>query len=185
MLIRAAAATAFVGLLVACGGGPPGVVATSPRSYSQLAARPLHLPTVDGEQFCPISRVTLLGGTAPRLGAPVEFGFGVRADGSPWPTGNYALNKTVWEFSGRQSLPTVLLRGARIDGLGELYFGGDGIQGSGARVIDPDGTMNFYSQLSLPGGSTGSFYTYPTKAGCYAIQADSDNFSEVVVFKAV
>jgi hypothetical protein len=82
-------------------------------------------------------------------------------------------------------MPTVLLRGARIDGPGELYFGGNGIQGSGARVIDADGTMIFYSQLSLPGGSAGSFYTYPTKAGCYAIQADSDNFSEVVVFKAV
>ena len=183
--MRCALVVLLVELLVACGGGPPGVVATSPLTYSRLAARPLHLPTVESEQFCPISRVTLLGGTAPRLGAPLEFGFGMRADGSPWPTGNYALNKTVWEFSGPQSMPTVLLRGARIDGLGELYFGGNGIHGSGARVIDADGTMNFYSQLILPGGTAGSFYTYPTKAGCYAIQADSDNFSEVVVFKAV
>src|SRR6266849_1553728 len=183
--MRTAAATALAGLMLACGAGPPGVIATSPVTYSQLAARSLHLPTVDGEQFCPISRVTLIGGTAPRLGAPLEFGFGVRADGSPWPTGNYALNKTVWEFSGPQSMPTVLLRGARIDGLGELYFGGNDNQGSGALVIYADGTMNFYSQLSLPGCSAGSFYTYPTRAGCYAIQADSDNFSEVVVFKAV
>jgi hypothetical protein len=182
--MRTAVAIAFVGLVLACGGGPPGVVATSPVTSSQLAARPMHLPTVDSEQFCPTSRVSLLG-TAPRLGSPLEFGFGVRADGSPWPTGNYALNKTVWEFSGPVSMPAVLLRGARIDGLGELYFGGKDNQGSGARVIDADGTMNFYSQLSLPGGSAGSFYTYPTKAGCYAIQADSDNFSEVVVFKAV
>ena len=183
--MRTALVVLVAGVTVACGGGPPSVVATSPVTYSQLAARPLHLPTVDGEQFCPTSRVTLLGGTAPRLGAPLEFGFGVRADGSPWPTGSYALNKTVWEFSGPESMPTVLLRGARIDGLGELYFGGNDIQGSGARVIDAEGTMNFYSQLGLPGGSAGSFYTYPTKAGCYAIQADSDNFSEVVVFKAV
>ena len=184
--MRNAVGALLVGVIASCtGGGPSSTASPSPVTYSHLAARPLHLPTVDGEQFCPISRVTLLGGTAPRLGAPLEFGFGVRADGSPWPTGNYALNKTVWEFSGRQSLPTVLLRGARIDGLGELYFGGDGIQGSGARVIDADGTMNFYSQLSLPGASAGSFYTYPTKPGCYAIQADSDTFSEVVVFKAV
>jgi hypothetical protein len=184
--MRNAVGALLVGVIAACtGGGPVSTVSPSPLTSSQLAARPLHLPTVDGEQFCPISRVTFLGGTAPRLGAPLEFGFGVRPDGSPWPTGNYALNKTVWEFSGPQPLPTVLLRGARIDGPGELYFGGNGIQGSGARVIDAEGTMNFYSQLSLPGGSAGSFYTYPTKAGCYAIQADSDTFSEVVVFKAV
>jgi hypothetical protein len=29
-----------------------------------------------------------------------------------------------------------------------------------------------------------AFYAYPTTSGCYAIQADSDSFSEVIVFPA-
>lgn len=180
----------LIGLMVACTGGSAGPVASpSPLTYQQLAARPLKLPAINMEQLCPTSPVTLFGGTAPRVGAPVGFGFGVRADGSPWPAGGYALNKTVWEFSGPPWFRHVLLRGGRVDGLGKLYFGGSGISNpdvNGIKVPDRSGgQVPFYPQLRLPVDSNAAFYLYPTTVGCYAMQADSDKFSEVVVFKAV
>ena len=189
--MRNAVGVLLVGLIAACAGGSAGPVASpSPLSYQQLAARPFHFPAVDMEQFCPTSQVTMIGGTAPRLGTPVGFGFGVRADGSPWPKGGYALNKTVWEMSKPPWLMAVLLRGARLDGLGALYFAGNGISNpEPSRVTVPDpqggGQILFYPQLRLPVESNAAFYLYPSSAGCYAMQADADNFSEVVVFKAV
>jgi hypothetical protein len=82
-----------------------------------------------------------------------------------------------------------LIRGARVDGVGELHFGGNGISNPGVTeitVTDPaGGHVPFYPELRLPVDSNAAFYLYPTTAGCYAMQADSDNFSEVVVFKAI
>jgi hypothetical protein len=181
---------ALIGLVVGCSDGRAGpVVSPSPLTYQQLATRPLHLPAVAQDQFCPTSPITLLGGTAPRLGTPVEFGFGIRSDGSPWPAAGHAFNKTVWEFSGPPWLRHVLIRGARVDGVGELHFGGNGISNPGVTeitVTDPaGGHVPFYPELRLPVDSNAAFYLYPTTAGCYAMQADSDNFSEVVVFKAI
>ncbi len=188
--MRSAVGAVFIGLMVTCTGSNAGPVASpSPLTYQQLAARPLHLPTVDMEQFCPTSPVTLKGGIAPRVGTPVEFGFGARSDGSPWPAGGFAFNKTVWEFSGPPWLRHVLLRGTRVDGLAGLYFGSNGIDEpgiSGITVADPQGSkVLFYPQLRLPVDSSASFYLYPGAVGCFAMQADSDRFSEVVVFKAV
>jgi len=188
--MRIAVGVLLVGLIAACAGGSAGPVASPlPLTYQQLAARPLKLPAVNMEQFCPTNPVTLKGGTAPRMGTPVEFGFGSRNDGSPWPAGGFAFNKTVWEFSGPPWLRQVLLRGSRVDGLAGLYFGGTGINEpdvSRINVTDAQGgQVPFYPQLRLPVDSTAAFYLYPGSVGCFAMQADSDSFSEVVVFKAV
>ena len=52
-------------------------------------------------------------------------------------------------------------------------------------MTDPQGGQEpFYSELRLSVDNNAVFYTYPTSPGCYAIQADSDSFSEVIVFKA-
>jgi len=189
-LMRVVISTLVVGLIMACTSGSAGQVATpSPQTYEQLAARPLKLPVVAAGQACPASAITLLGGTAPRVGTSVRFGFGIRADGSMWPSGSYAFNKTVWDFSGPPWLRDVLLRGSRLDGDGKLFFGGNGITsgaGAGITVIDSKGgVVPFYPRLRLPVDSNAAFYLYPTAAGCFAIQADSDAFSEVVVFRAV
>ena len=180
----------LLGLVVACTGGTAGPAASpSPLTYQQLAARPLKLPDVATGQPCSTSTVRILGGTAPRMGKPVGFGFGVRNDGSPWPTGGYALNKTVWDFIQPLSPPDVLLRGRRVDGPGALYFGGGGISNPeliGITITDAQGhQVPFFPQLRLPVDSNAAFYTYPTTVGCFAIQADSGNFSEMVVFKAI
>ena len=180
----------LVGVLAACGGATAGSVGSpTPMSIQELAQRPLKFPPVAAGKPCPTSDVTLLGGTAPRLGKPISFGFGTRADGSPWPNGGNALNKAVWDYSGSMMQLTALLRGGRLDGQGSLYFAGNGISNpEPSRITVPDpqgGQILFYPLLRLPVESNAAFYLYPTTAGCYAIQADSDKFSEVVIFKAI
>ena len=174
-----------VGLVVACGGAPSQVVSSpSPSSYEQLAARPLKLPLVSSGQQCPVSPVTMHGGDGSRIGSPLRLGFGH----DPTPKGGYAFNKTVWDFASAPLIRDVVLRGARIDGSDQLYFGGNGMsaqQVAATTVTDPNGgQMPFYEQLRIPVESSSAFYTYPTTSGCYAIQADSQDFSEVIVFKA-
>ena len=44
--------------------------------------------------------------------------------------------------------------------------------------------LPLFSEWRLPLDSNAAFYAYPTTAGCYAIQADSDNFTEVIIFAA-
>jgi hypothetical protein len=126
----------------------------------------------------------MLGGQASRIGSPLRLGFGHE----PTLAGAFAFNKTVWDFASAPSIPNVVLRGARLDGDGRLYFGGSGVgvqQEAGATVTDSRGAQTpFYPQLRIPMESTASFYTYPTNSGCYAIQADSDRFSEIIVFRA-
>jgi hypothetical protein len=81
-----------------------------------------------------------------------------------------------------------LLRGSRLDNAGTLYFGGVGVSRTDVAVTVTDlqgAQVPFYGDLRLPIDSSAAFYTYPTGAGCYGIQADSDGFSEVIVFKAI
>ncbi|MHB8611240.1 MAG: hypothetical protein ACYDAL_02275 [Candidatus Dormibacteraceae bacterium] len=81
-----------------------------------------------------------------------------------------------------------MLRGGRLDGSGALYFDGQGTGPTDAKeitVVDPGGGQTpFFGELRLPLDSNAAFYAYPTTAGCYAIQADSDGFSEVIVLPA-
>jgi hypothetical protein len=155
----------------------------SPITYRTLRARPLELPIVAAGSPCPVSPVTLLGGVAPRVGTPLRLGFGNPVG----PQGAYAFNKTVLDYANPPSSPEVVLRGGRLDGPGKLYFGGPGVTPNEAAaavsVIDPQGgRAPFYGELQMSVGSSAVFYTYPTTAGCYGIQVDSEGFSEVVVF---
>jgi hypothetical protein len=126
----------------------------------------------------------MLGGEASRIGSPLRLGFGH----DPTPRGGFAFNKTVWDSATAPLTGNAVLRGARIDGDGHLYFGGSGKgpqEVASVTVTDSrGGQVSFYPQLRLPIDSSAAFFTYPTASGCYAIQADSDSFSEVVVFKA-
>lgn len=183
--MRIVVSTLLIGLVAACASTSAVSVATpSPLTYEQLRARPLKLPAVATGQPCPASPVTMSGGVAPRVGSPLRLGFGnpVAAQAA------YAFNKTVWDYAAPPWLRQVLLRGGRIDGQGELYFGGNGIgptDVAGVAVTDAQGgPVLFFPELRLPVDSSAAFYLYPTTTGCYAIQADSDGFSEVIVFRA-
>jgi len=172
----------LVGIVIACGGSEASRVTTPALTYQQLAARPLKLPVIPAGQPCPANAITLQGGTASRIGTHLRLGFG-----GAGPQSNYPWNKTVWDLPSVSSLPNILLRGRRVDGEGQLYFDGDGHGPSDAvrmTVADSRGGQTaFYSELGLPRDAGVAFYTYPTTSGCYAIQADSDRFSEVIVFE--
>ena len=153
-------------------------------TFQLLKARPLKLPIVAAGSPCPVSPVTLLGGVAPRVGTPLRLGFG----NTVGPQGANAFNKTVLDFATPPSSPQVLLRGSRLDAPGKMYFGGSGVapnQAVDISVTDPQGGQApFYSDLQLSVDNSAVFYTYPTSAGCYGIQADSVGLSEVIVFNA-
>ena len=182
--MRTVASALLMGVVMACSGNGTSQVTTNhpPLTYQQLAARPLRLPSLPPDRTCPTNSISLQGGTAPRIGTHVRLGFGGAGPhgGSPW-------NKTVWDMPSVSSLPNVLLRGGRLDGPGSLYFDGDGNGSPEANrrtVVDALGAQTaFYSELRLPRDSNAAFYTYPTTSGCYAIRADSDRFSEIIVFK--
>jgi hypothetical protein len=153
-------------------------------TFQLLNARPLKLPIVASGSPCPVSPITLLGGVAPRVGAPLRLGFG----NTVGPQGAFAFNKTVLDFATPPSSPEVLLRGSRLDAPGKMYFGGFGVapnQAVDISVTDlQGGQAPFYSDLQLSIENSAVFYTFPTSAGCYGIQADAVDFSEVIVFAA-
>jgi len=164
---------------------PAGSLPSASSDQLSLRARPLNLPVVAIGGPCPMSPVTLVGGVAPRVGTPLRLGFGSTLG----PQGAYAFNKTVLDFATPPSSQALLLRGARLDGSGKVYFGGPGItppsEAGGISVSDPQGgQIAFYGELQLSVDGSAVFYTYPTSPGCYGIQADSDDFSEVIVFRA-
>ena len=92
------------------------------------------------------------------------------------------------DFATAPLIRQVLLRGRRLDGQGRLYFGENGLGTTavaGITVTDPQGgQVPFSPELRLPVDSSAAFYLYPMTSGCYGIQADSDGFSEVIVFEA-
>lgn len=185
MKVMRTAVSLVIGLVFACGGASSQVPSSSPLSYQQLAARPLQLPVVSSGQPCPVSPVTMLGGEASRIGSPLRLGFGH----DPTPQGGFAFNKTVWDFATAPLIRNVVLRGARIGGEGHLLFSGSG-KGTQETAITTvtdsrGGQVSFYPQLRIPIESSAAFFTYPTTSGCYAIQADSDSFTEVIVFKVM
>jgi hypothetical protein len=184
--MRTAVLALMVWLMAACAAGSAGHLPAAPTrlTFDQLADRPLKLPTVAPGTPCPVNSVKLTGGTAPRIGTHVHLGFGAIG-----PTGNFAWNKTVWELTPATSQANVLLRGGRLDGQGSLFFEGGDAAPAGpqsAAVVDPQGgSAYFFGEMRLPANNGGSFYTYPTSSGCYAIQADSSSFTEVLVFNAI
>lgn len=153
-------------------------------SFQVLSARPLTLPAVVDGSACPVSPVTMLGGVAPRIGTPLRLGFGSVSG----PRGGYAFNKTVLDYASATPVGNVVLRGRRLDGAGRLNFGGVDVGSAGAATVtvtDPQGSqLPFYAELHLAPDSTAVFYTYPSTTGCFGIQADSEGFSEVIVFRA-
>lgn len=181
--MRAAVAVLLCGLVVACGGPLPGVAPEHAASYDEMAARPLRIFHGPGNGFCSVTPNSAQPGSAPRVGKWIQIGFGATS-----PQGNYAWNKTVWEFAG-PGRTMFLLRGLQSDGMGQLYFGGAGINVPGVvgiMITDPQGgQVPFYPQIRLPADSTASFYMYPTAAGCYDIQVDNEFDDEFITFKAV
>lgn len=174
---------------------------TPAHNLAELHQRPLHLPTVAAGMPCPVSPShtypTGGGFTGPYTAVgngpftltgngtvPVNF---KTPDNDMYAGTGWPGMKVIWRLSDQYAGP-VLLRGARIDGPGELRF--DRYLGA---VGDDSGwqTGTAYPDLAYDtSGSTPMLETYPSgvrmKApGCYAVQVDGTSFSDTIVFKVI
>jgi hypothetical protein len=172
---------------------PPGIPAA--------LGRPLHLPWVAPGMPCPVSAAKTypkgegFSGPYPAIGAgpftltgngTVEVDFTPAANDSFAGTGWPGM-KVIWRLGAEYTGP-VLLRGARLDGTGELRFGSY----TGA-VDQPAGVggspqSEAYAELAYASeGSPPTALTYPSdirvqRPGCYGLQVDGTSFSEVITF---
>jgi hypothetical protein len=161
--------------------------------------RPLELPTVPTGAECPVSPSHDFpagsGFSEPYSGVgsgPVALtGDGrVTVDFHPPASDSYAGTgwpgqKVIWRVSASYTGP-VLLRGARLDATGDLrfdhYLDAVGAGGTGA------GDATAYPELGyLAGSSPLAARTYPSAVrvqspGCYGIQVDGTDFTEVIIF---
>ncbi len=160
--------------------------------------RPLHLPSVATGSRCPVSRPGkanfLRYGVAVGIGPGPAYPVGFRQPGTtltwiaPAPTNAFAGSgwggeKVLWfvtpGYRGR-----VLVRGARIDGDGELRFGNGADPAPELRI--PTGRPKaFEPGIKLVGQRYLPSVTRLRSPGCYAYQVDGTTFSRVIVFRAV
>jgi hypothetical protein len=179
----------------------PGVattVATStPTSSSNLANRPLHLPSVAAGAACPVSQIH--SGVVPGRQYALGNGPVYLVVSNPTPTMQYSaapfIGDTTSELGGSRSIwainpsyqGTVLIRGQQLGGKNPLRFNG----GLDQVNSNSQGTEPILNALRLNGqqgqnSSWSSFVTFTRMQapGCYGIQVDGQNFSEVIVFQA-
>jgi hypothetical protein len=167
----------------------PGRVAT-PWPFPAALQRPLQLPKVPPGVPCPASEgqplttpafggVALGTGPARPLIAPgpgdQDPRHGIKVGSAP-DRGWYSF-KTLW-FTEPSYQGPVRIRGARVDGQGQVAFGERA--DAGELVIPPGPTVNSGAGYrEAPGG------TWIREPGCYAWQVDGVGFSTVIVFSAV
>jgi hypothetical protein len=176
-------------------------LAPVPEGIPAALGRPLHLPKFATGLPCPVSPAKTYPAGAgfsdpyTAVGAgpftltgdgtvPVDFTPAANDEflGTGWPG-----MKVIWRVDPDYVGP-VLLRGARLDGPGQLRFGSyTGTVGQGT----PPGASfqaQAYPELGYPGeDSRPSAVTYPSdirvqSPGCYGLQVDGSNFSEVIIF---
>jgi hypothetical protein len=160
--------------------------------------RPLHLPAVAPGAACPVSASHTMpagGGFNTPYPAVGDGPFRLTGPGriemqDPPPAGDSLAGtgwngmKVIWHIDQEYEGP-VLLRGARVDGAGELRF--ERYLGALAQGDEPTG----YADVAYPPlGGLGTLRTFPSgivvqSPGCYAIQADGANFSEIIVVQVV
>jgi hypothetical protein len=178
------AAAAFVGLVIIASGIllRPSVDFGSSPSPSILEP-PMHLPAVAAGQPCPASLPAAPGGSLPGLlgNGPVRLAVATAAGTvffEDWPVGVWKAIDVLWTvepgFTGR-----VLVRGARLDGQGELAFG-DASEPLRELRIEPSGETPAIDGTPL-------LSTTPVRvrsAGCYGLQIDAGGRASTVVFEA-
>jgi hypothetical protein len=183
--------------LAACSSTVPpvsGVKATASvegSAFAGLAWAPLKLPRVGPGQSCPVSTPRNLGPQiGPGKGSGPVFVFGADAVLSD-PASS---NKIVWASDPSYSGP-IRIRGARIDGAGQLLLDTYDNRWRGAPVKTVDGTGLvpeldlLESHSSFPNVPTGwrmwPSGTYVSLPGCYAWQVDGVGFTELIIFHSL
>ncbi len=178
--------------------GAATTVATSvPASTSSLANKPLHLPSVAAGAACPVSQIHT--GVVPGRQYALGNGPVYLVVTNPTPTIQYSaapfIGDTASELGGSRSIwainpsyqGTVLIRGQQLGGKNPLRFNG----GLDQVNSNAQGTEPILNDLRLNGqqgqnSSWSSFVTFTRMQapGCYGVQVDGQNFSEVIVFQA-
>jgi hypothetical protein len=179
-----AAATLVVALAVIASGlvlGPSTGTGSSPSPSNSEPS--LRLPAVAAGQPCPASLPTAPGnGLAALLGdGPVQLAVASAAGAvfyEDLPGGAWRAIDVLWTaepgFTGQ-----LLVRGARLDGPGELAFGD---------ATQPLKELRIESSGQTPRiGGTSLLSTTPVRvktAGCYGLQVDAGGRSSTVIFEA-
>jgi hypothetical protein len=172
-------------------------VAATPASTSNLANKPLHLPSVAAGAACPVSQIHT--GVVPGRQYVLGNGPVYLVVTNPTPTIVYNaapfIGDTASTLGGARSIwainpnyqGTVLIRGQQLGGKNPLRFNG----GLDQVNSNSQGTEPILNDLRLNGqqsqnSSWASFvaFTRMQALGCYGVQIDGQNFSEVIVFQA-
>jgi len=154
--------------LAACAASPQADVQTKASAQaSSQTAQPLKLPNLQPGSTCPVSaQQDFANGPGNKLPG---YGFGpgpVFLSGqTQWFSGVNALILVSPAYSGR-----VVVRGRQLDGTNGMPFPDQ--QGDGKITIAPGSAGRW---RSWGGNLSGA-------AGCYSLQIDGDNFSEIIVF---
>lgn len=152
----------------------PGEVTTSSvnPSGTALESRPLHLPSIPTTAPCPVSPETNLPTRGVEVnGMPVpEYGFGrgpVYLSGQlAWFAGVFGMLVVSPTYSG-----PALARGHRLDESGGFPF------------TSPAGKLVIPEAKGTKGWRIlGSSINQKVAPGCYGVQVDGSNFSDVIVF---
>jgi hypothetical protein len=147
----------------------------SPVDWSALTAKPLNLQPLASGAACPISATVDLQVKA-RVGKWPNYGLG------RGPI--YASGQFTWYSGGPQGFliltdpkytGPVLVRSQRLDGAGSLTFIGDGT------TALANGAAGIAQTSSPPYWGTWAGSVTPSTPGCYGIQFDGTNVSDVVV----
>jgi hypothetical protein len=167
-LRRAGLISALAIALAGCAGSsqadiPPNASAQT----SSATAQPLKLPSLQPGSACPVSaQQDFSNGPGNKLPG---YGFGpgpVFFSGqTQWFSGVYALILVSPAYSGK-----VVVRGHQLDGTNGMPFRGQ--QGDGNITIAPGSPGQWRQSDAIVSGAP----------GCYGLQVDGDNFSEIIVF---
>jgi hypothetical protein len=179
------AAAAFVVGLVTIASGlilrPAVELGASPSP--SVSEPPLNLPAVAAGQRCPASPPAAHGTALPgslgngpvRLAAASSAGTVFFED---WPGGAWKAIDVLWTVEPDFTGP-VLVRGARLDGHGELAFGDASQPLRELRIEEPSGEI-----LAIDGTSLLSTASVRVKsAGCYGLQIDAGGRSSTVIIE--
>src|SRR2546421_6360970 len=167
-LFRAALMCLLAIGMAACAASPQSEVHPSASAVaSPQASQPLKLPNLQPGSVCPVSAqqdfATQPGNKLPGYGygpGPVFL-----SGQTQWFSGVYALILVSPAYSGK-----VVVRGHQLDGTNGMPFRGQ--QGDGNMTIAPGAPGKWGQSDAVVAGAP----------GCYGLQVDGDNFSEIIVF---
>jgi hypothetical protein len=153
-------------------------------TWPMLAGRPLRLPGVSHGSPCPVTVAqSISAGLGPALGAGPIYAvmpnrLALRPE-SRSPDGWYQV-RVIW-VSTQVYAGTAIVRGARLDGSGDLAFG-PSTDGTDAELHLP--SQAFVYSPGVPR----EWRQWPSELsirdpGCYGLQVDAETFSEVIVFE--